>query len=601
MQLIGKIRPRLLKALNNLDYLKGLIISTPRYKLIILLSLLSGTFNFFGLPMLIPVLEYMQKSEIVGVQNGLMPIIDKAFAFFGIEPGFYSILATASILFISGQVLTMVTTLVALYSTNTLIKKYSKDIFRSYINVDWLWLTGAHSGEINYVVLDEVRLAAAAHLNAQRVVIAFIQCLFYFLLAIRLSAVSVVLALCIYVMLLLLNLENSRHIRSLNEIFNNLSKELSKALAGLQQNKKFLKTSLLNSSFIQKIFYALDNITKSVNYAGTRMHLQTGWNVIATFLFLILLIIFRNQLGLGYSSLLVLLIVFNRIAPQFDVLSISYSAFNADIPMHLSVRRRLRDMENNMERNGTEAYDGEGEISFDTVSFTYPNGKRATDNLNLKIPPYKISALVGSSGGGKSTILDLMLGLLKPDSGTIYYGDIPHFKLDLNSLRSKVAYVSQQTTLLDGTLKENLTIGYPEANQEMIKDICKKIHIAQFIEQLPEGLNTRIGENGIKLSGGQRQRVVLGRSLFMNPKILILDEATSELDSETEAMIQETIKEFREGLTIIIVAHRLSTVKLADLIYVIEDGKICESGSYEELLEQRGRLYQLDSLQRKDK
>jgi len=183
----------------------------------------------------------------------------------------------------------------------------------------------------------------------------------------------------------------------------------------------------------------------------------------------------------------------------------------------------------------------------------------------------------------------------------IFYGDIPHKKLDKESFRSKVAYISQEQTLLDGTLRENLTIGKENADIAQINEICTKVHLDSFLKHLPEGLDTEIGENGVKLSGGQRQRVVIARALFTNPEILILDEATSELDLESERMVQETIKDLSKELTIIIVAHRLSTVKDADVINVLEKGKICESGSYQELLLQKGRLYYLDSLQTKAK
>ena len=157
--------------------------------------------------------------------------------------------------------------------------------------------------------------------------------------------------------------------------------------------------------------------------------------------------------------------------------------------------------------------------------------------------------------------------------------------------------MSQDTTLLDGSLLYNLTITNPEVNETEVKDVCRKAQLNDFINKLPDGLATEIGENGIKLSGGQRQRIALGRALITNPEILILDEATSQLDSETERFIQQAIKELHKKLTIIIVAHRLSTVRFADTVYVLEKGKIVEQGTYVELLEQKGRLYELDELQ----
>ena len=223
--------------------------------------------------------------------------------------------------------------------------------------------------------------------------------------------------------------------------------------------------------------------------------------------------------------------------------------------------------------------------------------KLVIKHADIEIRPLCATAIVGGSGAGKSTLLDLFLGLLKPDSGVIYYGDIHHKDLDITTLRNKVAYVSQETTLLDGSLLYNLTITNPEASEAEIKDACSKAQINEMINELPDGLDTEIGENGIKLSGGQRQRVVLGRALITNPEILILDEATSQLDSETERFIQQAIKKLHKKLSIIIVAHRLSTVKFADTVYVLEKGRISEHGTYAELLKKKGRLYELDELQ----
>ena len=582
----------------KMRYIAGLVILTPNYGLIIVLQLISGTFNFAGLPMIIPILEFMNPSGASSQNIGVSGFMMNIFKYIGLELNFYTLLLMASILILSGQLLVIISSLIAVWAQNNLLKKYREQILNAYTRVDWLWLTNYHSGEIYHALIKEAELASVAHLNAQRVVIYTIQALAYLLLAIKLSLMGTLLAFALYGVLGLINLKNSRYVGQLNESYNTESVQLSKRITGLQQNKKFFKSSLLNNAFVNKIFTSVEKIVSIINKVNLRQQLQEGWTFTFTFLFLIMLVLFYKQLSINYFQLVLIVLVFNRLAPQFLNLSQAYLALNSNIPMHMSLKERLNDLKNNEESNGGQIFNGKDLIRFENVSFVYPKGNKAIENLNLTIQPNKSIAFVGGSGVGKSTILDLLLGLLKPSEGIIYYGDIPHFKLDLYSLRRKVAYVNQQPTLLDGTLKENLIIGNPQATEEMIREICKKVYIDHFIDQLPEGINTIIGENGIKLSGGQRQRVVLGRSLFMNPQILILDEATSELDMETEAMIQETINNLREELTIIIVAHRLSTVKLTDLIYVIEDGKISESGAYKELLDQKGRLFYLDSLQR---
>jgi ABC-type multidrug transport system fused ATPase/permease subunit len=267
------------------------------------------------------------------------------------------------------------------------------------------------------------------------------------------------------------------------------------------------------------------------------------------------------------------------------------------VPFHQSVNNRIIELKENLEVMGSKNFKALNPIRFEDVSFAYNKDKMVLKNIDLVIQPLRPTAIVGGSGAGKSTLLDLFLGLLKPDSGMIYYGDIRCEDLNFATLRSKVAYVSQETTLIDGSLLYNLTIINPEASEAEVKDACSKAQINEMINELPDGLETEIGENGIKLSGGQRQRVALARALLSNPEILILDEATSQLDSETELFIQQAIQGLHRKLTIIIVAHRLSTVRFADTVYVLEEGKIAEHGTYAELLKKKGRLYELDELQ----
>ncbi len=585
------------KLTERLKFIRSLVVTSPYYKTILILSLVSGVLSVFGLPLLIPVLDYM-RAGTAGPADEMTLYIERALTTLGLKPHFYTMLGFASLLIISGELLVIFNSYIALKASFILIRDYSKRMFESYLKVNWLWLTSANSGEINYVVMREAEMAATCHLYAQRLVISFIQCLAYFGLALMLSVKSVLLAMVVYGALTVLNIRNANRIREATTTINTIFKKVASVMAGLQQNKKFLKTSLLNRSLVDRTISGIEGIKGGYERVGKRMQSQLGWNFSFMFGFLILLILFNDRLGLDYSSLIVLILVFHRLAPQVNNLSTAYSSLNNYLPMYESVRNRLDDLDANEEDNGTETFDGKSDIRFDHVHFSYPNGNQVINDLNVTVEAQKTIAIVGSSGAGKTTVLDLILGLLKPTSGTIYYGKVPHDRLDLNSLRSRIAYISQEPTLLDGTLKENLTIGAPQASEEMVRDICKKVHLDRVIETLPEGLETNVGENGIKLSGGQRQRVILGRALFLNPKILILDEATSELDSETEKMVQETIKDLSKELTIIIVAHRLSTVKPADKIYVLENGTVCESGTYEQLLEKKGRFHALDSLQR---
>jgi len=582
--------------IKRISFIAKLVVTTPHYGRIIVLQFMSGFFSIAGIPMLIPVLEYI-RTDVSGEASRSHSVFVKAFEYIGITPSFYIVLAVASILILSGQVLLFVSVVIAQNAQVKLSERYRKKLFNSYLHVDWLWLLRDKSGEMNHAVIREADLASVAHLNAQRIVIYLIQIIIFMFLAIKISILITILAFVVYGVLFFVNSYNTGSVHRLSESFNEVFKRLSSSTANLLQNKKFFKSSLVHEGFMRRVSQYVDESVRIMKIINLREQLQISWTFIFTFIFLVSLLMFHKVLNIGFSELLVVLLVFQRLSPQFTSLFNSYLALNKDIPANKSIVSRLNEIERYEELSGERVFRFDKAICFKEVHFSYPTGESVLKNIRLEIKPSQTVGFVGSSGAGKTTLLDLILGLLKPESGTIYYADIPHYQLDINSFRKNIAYVSQDTTLLDGTLLENLTIGCPEAAEQMIKDVCERVHIDKFVKELPEGLLTEIGENGIKLSGGQRQRVALGRALFMSPKLLILDEATSDLDTETEMLIQEAIQGLRQSMSIIIVAHRLSTVKSADMIYVIEEGSVCEAGTYSELIEKKGRLYYLDSLQ----
>jgi len=206
-------------------------------------------------------------------------------------------------------------------------------------------------------------------------------------------------------------------------------------------------------------------------------------------------------------------------------------------------------------------------------------------------------ALVGSSGSGKSTLAGLAATFLTPDSGRVLVDGVDLRNVLLSSYRDQLGLVLQNDFLFDGTIRDNLLFARADASDAEIRDAALRAHVLEFTDRFPDGLDTVIGERGIKLSGGQRQRVTIARAILARPRVLVLDEATSSLDTESEALIQDSLQELLEGRTTFVIAHRLSTIQRADLILVIEDGRIAESGRHNELMERRGRYHQLYTVQ----
>ena len=230
-----------------------------------------------------------------------------------------------------------------------------------------------------------------------------------------------------------------------------------------------------------------------------------------------------------------------------------------------------------------------GNIEFKNVSFEYETTKGVLNDVSFKIAEGKTVALVGPSGGGKTTICHLIPNFYKVSAGNIYIDGYDINKLSFRSLRGNIGIVQQDVFLFNGSIKENILYGKENATDEEIFEACKRANIHDYILSLENGYDTQIGERGVKLSGGQKQRLSIARVFLKNPSILILDEATSALDNATEVLIQKSLDELSKGRTTIVVAHRLSTIKNADIIFVVENGKICESGNHEQLLKSNGR------------
>ena len=235
-----------------------------------------------------------------------------------------------------------------------------------------------------------------------------------------------------------------------------------------------------------------------------------------------------------------------------------------------------------------------GAVEFERVSFRYPSRPEACvlDDLSFAVQPGQRVALVGPSGAGKSTVLSLILGFGDPDAGRILFDGREAKEISLRAIRSQMAIVPQEVLLFGGTIRENVGYGKTGATEDDIREACRLANATEFIDRLPEGMDTMVGPRGVKLSGGQRQRIAIARAILANPRILLLDEATSALDSESERLVNEALERLMQGRTSIVIAHRLSTVRDADRILVFHQGRIVESGTHDEMVAQPG-MYRL--------
>jgi len=243
------------------------------------------------------------------------------------------------------------------------------------------------------------------------------------------------------------------------------------------------------------------------------------------------------------------------------------------------------DLETHKEANGDVHLDKVSTIGFTDVSFSYDKKREALHSIDMVLEEKKMIAIVGHSGSGKTTIVDLLCGFLSPDKGDIFIGKQSLSDINRDSYRRLIGYIPQQPFLFNDTIRNNITLRNGKYLDDEIVEVSKLAHADDFISRLPKRYDEVIGDRGIKLSGGERQRIVITRELLKNPQMLILDEATNALDAETERKIQQTIDDLIGKMTVIVIAHRFATIKKADVIYVVENGHIVESGKLEQLLE----------------
>lgn len=254
-----------------------------------------------------------------------------------------------------------------------------------------------------------------------------------------------------------------------------------------------------------------------------------------------------------------------------------------------------------VENNDTEriirAGEVKGDVAFENVMFAYEEGKTVLHGISFTAPAGSVTALVGTSGSGKTTIAGLAASFLKPTQGRVTIDGMDLSQVVLSTYRSQLGVVLQDDFLFEGTIRENIMFPRPDASESRLLAAVKAAHVDEFTDRFEQGLDTLIGERGVKLSGGQRQRIAIARAILADPKILILDEATSSLDTESEAFIQESLRTLMKGRTTFVIAHRLSTIRQADQILVIENGMIAERGRHEELIASQGRYYELYTYQ----
>lgn len=305
----------------------------------------------------------------------------------------------------------------------------------------------------------------------------------------------------------------------------------------------------------------------------------------------------HGHLTVGGFSAFIMFLIF-MISPMVEVVSVSTQLIESVAGLERTQELLSLAPEDDDPRQTRVLERVHGHVELRNVGFAYGSGPAVLHDIWLEASSGAVTALVGPSGSGKSTLTSLIAGFYKPTAGMVLVDGVDLGTVTLDSFRSQLGMVLQETFLFDGSIRENVLFGKPSASEFEFQNACRIAHLDEFVHTFDAGYDSHVGERGVKLSGGQRQRVAIARAVLANPAILILDEATSSLDSESEARIQEGLEYLMRGRTTFVIAHRLSTIRRADQILVLERGRIVERGSHEELVLKRGRYYDLYRQQR---
>jgi ABC-type bacteriocin/lantibiotic exporter with double-glycine peptidase domain len=554
------------KILKKIKVIVKIIINEPYSQIIIFSNFISSFLSVIGIPLLVVAYQYSESLD-----KNLIPFYDtlsNIFGVIGIELSFYSLIGAALFLIIFGQTCFGIVEILNRYVQIKVVKEFSINLIKNYKNANWLNILEDKSGKFQYAINTEAHRASQVVLDSLRLTSGTIQLLFFLGTSFYFSPKITTILLFFFIFLGFITILVSVKINYLANFFNDERIKIAESVSNINNNKKYLKSSIFPNFFL--------NIYKNIEFAW---NIDWKLNLYAFFLryivFILIaqlftvLLIFYKELNTSFEEVAIAILIFLRTTPIFMKISESYGSLSETLPVYENFLKRSNFFRNAKEKSGNLFFEKQKIILFEKVFYKYPlTNKFIVKNLNLKIEPNKTYAIIGPSGSGKSTIVDLLMGLLRPSKGSIKYGHIDQKKLDLKSFRNKVSYISQNISLFDGTIKENLLVGKSKRHKDIV-DICKLCMAFDFINSKPKKFDTLIGENAIKISGGQKQRILLARALLSESEIIILDEATNQLDERSIVYIRNTIKKIKTSKTIIIISHQKNIRMLADKTYYL--------------------------------
>lgn len=486
------------------------------------------------------------------------------------------------------------------------ISHLREETYRSLLQANWeFYLKKRKSDIINLMANEIFRVSAGTHLFFQllsSIIFTIIQIIFAFYLSVKMTSFILFFGL----ILIFFSRKFVKKSQSLGKETLHLTQTYLAGITDHFNGIKDIKSNSLEKTHLNWFFSLSKKMERNmVEITTLNSTSQMTFKVVSSLLIAIFVFFSIKMFMAQPAQLMLIMVIFSRLWPRFTSIQSNLEQIGSTLPSFkalLDLQNECRDARELHESDYKNIKSIELEQGLDcrNVYFSYGQNEStyALKNINIHIPSNRMTAIVGRSGAGKSTLIDILMGLNHPNRGEVRIDDIPLNNDRLLSLRRSISYIPQDPFLFNATIRENLLIIDPDASDESIWESLEFAAAADFVSKLPQGLDTLIGDRGVRLSGGERQRLVLARAILRKPSILVLDEATSALDTENEAKIQAAIERLKGTMTIIVIAHRLSTIRNADQVLVMDQGEIIQVGEYNQLAsEKRGMFSNLLGIQ----
>ena len=565
------------------------------------LIVIAGMAEGVGLAMFVPLFDIMMQGE-VRTLGFPFDVIQSAFLAVGLPVTLLTMLAAIFVLIFASLGIAYAQRSMVVRIRHQFSQSARKAYAQALYGSEWSYISEKSHGEAVNEFLNECNRASSALQYELLAVGAAIQILVYAAISTALSweltAVSVAFLALVFAAVRPLQ----RRARVLGADTTDANRNLSFYIVDFLKGSKLIKSTATEPRVVGTLSNHIDTYF-NVAYRSELNSVQIYFVVQALPVILVtgLIALSSYAFTLNASLTITFLLILARIAPRLAQFQQYAQGYNVASPGLEVVDRIIAEANEKREATRPDGYAFDrisSEILLDDVSYRYPSREStALEHVTLRIPRHQMIAIVGASGAGKSTVVDMIAGLRRPDAGRILVDGRPLDDINLHSWRQRIGYVAQDIVVFNDTLSNNVAFGSADADRARVLEALEVSRLGDLVAELPDGLDTMMGENGTRLSGGQRQRLALARAIVGNPELLLLDEATSALDNESERLVQQAIEDIAGSFTVVVVAHRLSTIRRADVVHVMEQGRIVQSGTYDALLSVEGSFQQLHGLE----